>query len=75
MRDKDLGPVIFFENSIKRWYVLCHAGRVCFPSVVWHGGPIYFEQDGVPPHYSLRVWDALDNRIGGRWIGREIPTP
>lgn len=33
------------------------------------------EEDGVPPHYSLRVREALDNCIGGRWIDRERPTP
>lgn len=26
-------------------------------------GPIYFQQDGVPPQYSLRVREALDNCI------------
>lgn len=78
MHDKDLGPVIFVANSIKRWYVLRHAGRVCFPSVgdiEMEEGPIYFQQDGVSPHNSLRWREALDNRIGGRWIDREIPTP
>lgn len=29
-------------------------------------GPMFFQQDGVPPHFSLRVREALDNRIGGR---------
>lgn len=38
-------------------------------------GPIYFQQDRVPPHYSLRVQEVLDNHIGNRWIGRERPTP
>lgn len=38
-------------------------------------GPKYLPQDGVPPQYSLRVREALENRIGGRWIGKERPTP
>ena len=29
-----------------------------------------FQQDGAPPHWSLRVMQFLNTRLPGRWIGR-----
>lgn len=37
--------------------------------------PHLFHQDGAPPQHSFYVQKALDTRFGGRWIGREEPTP
>ena len=32
-----------------------------------------FQQDGAPPHYSLRVRQFLNENLDGRWIGRRGP--
>jgi hypothetical protein len=33
----------------------------------------YFQQDGAPAHYGREVKDWLDEKYGGRWIGRNGP--
>ena len=34
---------------------------------------LIFQQDGAPPHFSLKVRDFLDKEFPGRWIGRGGP--
>jgi hypothetical protein len=34
---------------------------------------IIFQQDGAPPHFSKEVRAWLDEKFGGRWIGRGGP--
>jgi hypothetical protein len=36
-------------------------------------GRIHFQQDGAPPHYLEEVFDYLNTRFPGRWIGRAAP--
>ena len=31
---------------------------------------LFFQQDGVPPHYALRVRDYLNKVFPQRWFGR-----
>ena len=32
-----------------------------------------FQHDSAPPHFTLAVWDHLDQRFGQNWIGRGGP--
>jgi hypothetical protein len=34
---------------------------------------IWFQQDGAPPHYDIRVREFLDMTFPGHWIGRRGP--
>ena len=57
--------------------VICWRGYL-FPQlddIEAEKGLVYFQQDGVPPHFSLRVREALDAKLGKRWIGGEGPIP
>jgi hypothetical protein len=35
---------------------------------------LWYMHDGAPPHFSLSVWDALNNTSHDRWIGTGGPT-
>ncbi|GBM40710.1 hypothetical protein AVEN_159677-1 [Araneus ventricosus] len=35
---------------------------------------MWFQHGGVPPHFSLDVWRALDAKFPQRWIGQGGPT-
>ncbi|XP_046434517.1 uncharacterized protein LOC124186678 [Neodiprion fabricii] len=37
------------------------------------GEPVWFQQDGAPPHFTRAVRDYLDQQFPGRWIGRGSP--
>ena len=39
------------------------------------GDHLLFQQDGTPPHWSLPVREFLDERMPGKWIGRDGPIP
>jgi hypothetical protein len=34
----------------------------------------WFQQDGAPPHYDLRVWEFLIEKYPNSWIGRYGPV-
>lgn len=34
---------------------------------------LWFQHDGAPPHYALRVRNYMDSEFPGRWIGRGGP--
>lgn len=38
-----------------------------------NGRVIWLQQDGAPPHWSLRVRRLLNDRYPDRWIGRDGP--
>ena len=35
---------------------------------------MYFEHDGVPPHYTCRVREFLNQSFPNRWLGRGGPV-
>ena len=35
---------------------------------------LWFQQDGAPPHFAIRVRDWLNAHFPGRWIGRRGPV-
>ena len=36
--------------------------------------PVYFQQDGAPPHYGLQVRWYLDHQFPEAWIGQRGPV-
>ena len=36
--------------------------------------PVYFQQDGAPPHYGLKVCQYLDHQFLKVWIGQRGPV-
>lgn len=78
MHDRIIGPFIFIERNINGDVYCDMLEEYLFPQlddIEAEKGLVYFQQDGAPPHFSLRVREALDARLGNRWIGREGPIP
>uniref|UniRef100_A0A1B6BYI4 Tc1-like transposase DDE domain-containing protein n=1 Tax=Clastoptera arizonana TaxID=38151 RepID=A0A1B6BYI4_9HEMI len=73
MHDRVIGPFIFIEKTINgdiycfmlEEYVFLHLN-----DIVEEKGLCYFQQDGAPPHFSLRMCEVLNAQLGNRWIGR-----
>lgn len=73
MHDRIVGPFIFAEKTINGNIYCDMLELYVFPQIddiEQEKGPIFFQQDGAPPHYSNRVRDALNLRFPNRWIGR-----
>jgi hypothetical protein len=34
----------------------------------------FFQQDGAPPHYAIKVHKFLDEQLPSRWIGQRGPV-
>ena len=47
-----------------------------FPSLLSANGnlPVYFQQDGAPPHYGIQVRQYLNQLLPDAWIGRRGPV-
>jgi hypothetical protein len=77
-----LGPY-FFDGSLNgEMYLeflrfeLIPALAILFPNYEDPDLPsfnVWYQQDGAPPHYSLRVREYLDEVFPNRWIGRRGP--
>jgi len=35
---------------------------------------MYFQHDGAPPHYTIRVRELLNELFPNRWLGRDGPV-
>ena len=63
-----IGP-IFFESSMNQDNYLRMLRTEFWPRVE-NQNDIYFQQDGAPPHYGIRVREWLNENFEDRWIGR-----
>ncbi|XP_054716800.1 uncharacterized protein LOC129226226 [Uloborus diversus] len=78
MHDRVIGPFIFAERNINGDVYCDMLEEYVYPQlddIEAEKGLVYFQQDRAPPHFSLRVRESLDARLGNRWIGREGPIP
>ena len=65
-----IGPY-FFEGNVTGTSYLSMLEEYVWPQVKHKG--MYFQQDGAPAHYSLKVREWLDKKFPNRWIGRRGP--
>jgi hypothetical protein len=74
MYDRVVGPFMFVENTITGDSCLDILEDYAFPQIDnierEKGVSVIFQQAAAPPHYSLSVREALNNRFPGGWIGR-----
>jgi len=69
-----LGPV-FIEGNLTGEKYLNLLKEEVMPSLLTEDGkfPSFFQQDGAPPHFCVRVRQWLDQQFSGQWIGRRGP--
>ena len=66
-----IGPY-FFEGTVTADAYLTMLQTFFWPRAQNHQD-FYFQQDGAPPHYGLKVREWLDTNFEGKWIGRRGP--
>jgi hypothetical protein len=66
-----IGP-FFFEGTVTGPMYLNMLWASILPAIHHHYGnlPVYFQQDGVPPHYHQNVRSYLDETLPGQWVGQ-----
>ncbi|GBM55221.1 hypothetical protein AVEN_158109-1 [Araneus ventricosus] len=70
-----IGSFIFSEVTVSSDNYLDVFEIFAFPQIGDLQSNIIFQQDGVPPHWSLEVRKVLDEKFLRRWIGRGGPIP
>lgn len=75
MKNRVIGPFFFAEKTINGVVYLDMLINYCFPQLdeLENIHQLHFQQDGAPPHFSALVTDALNEKFGDRWIGRQGP--
>lgn len=74
MRDRVIGPYFFEDNTINQTNYLNMLETFCTPELNRIQNPeLFFQQDGAPPHWGLRVRQYLDQHFPNQWIGRDGP--
>ncbi|CAM1324679.1 Uncharacterised protein r2_g3343 [Pycnogonum litorale] len=73
--DRIIGP-IFIDGILNAEKYLNMLQEEILPSLLNEEGdyPVYFQQDGAPPHYGLQVRRYLDHQFPEAWIGRRGPV-
>lgn len=72
-QDRVVGPFFFAEATVTGIVYLDMLENFVMPQLEDIGHQVFFQQDGAPPHWNLRVREFLDERMPGRWIGRGGP--
>lgn len=69
-----VGP-FFFEGNINADSYLNMLQEQIIPALQQfeNWGEFYWQQDGAPPHWALRVREYLNDIFGEKWIGRDGP--
>lgn len=67
-----IGPFFFLENVSGDSYMRMLQTKVV-PALIEVGFPLYFQQDGAPPHWTTQVRQYLNDIFPERWIGRSGP--
>lgn len=70
-----IGPYFFENGNVTGESYFKMVRYFFFPKVSNYPNDYFFQQDGAPPHYALRVRQYLDRKLQARWIGRAGPTP
>jgi hypothetical protein len=75
MSDQIMGPIFFDEGTITGERYLLMLKEKVWPMIENRRDiqKLFFQQDGAPPHYSLRVREFLNEKFPERWIGRRGP--
>lgn len=68
-----IGP-FFFESTVNSQRYLYMLQNMMIPTLQEIGIPLYFQQDGAPPHFAIQVRNFLDFHFPNRWIGRSGPV-
>ena len=73
--DRIIGPLFVSENLNAGKYLSMLQEEI-LPSLLNEEGdyPVYFQQDGAPPHYGIQVHRFLDQQFPDAWIGRRGPV-
>ena len=72
--NKVIGHFFFREPSVTQDSYLATLEEFAYPEFDLVGDVI-LQQDGVPPHWGLRVRRSLNMCFLGQWIGRGRPIP
>ena len=71
VHDERLVGPYFFDNTVNGQTYLEMLRTKMIPDLRASGNfPVWFQQDGAPPHYLGAVRDFLDVQFPGLWIGR-----
>jgi hypothetical protein len=77
--DRVAGPFFFMESTITGHIYLDLLQLYVFPQIEdvesETGNQVIFMQDRAPPHFSLPVHGALNEKFPNAWIGRGRPIP
>ena len=73
--DRIIGT-IFIDETLNAERYLSMLQEEILPSLLNEEGvyPVYFQQDGAPPHYGPEVRRYLDHQFPKAWIGRRGPV-
>lgn len=69
------GPLFFHEKTVNNTHCLVLLELFAVSQMTNLQANILFQQDGVPPHWSLTVRQALKKTSPNAWIGRDGRTP
>lgn len=69
-----IGP-FFFESTVNGANYLSMLNNEVLPVFAQKGMPLFFQQDGAPPHFALSVRQWLNEWFPERWIGRGSSIP
>ena len=73
--DRIIGPLFVSENLNAGKYLNMLQEEI-LPSLLNEEGdyPVYFQQDGAPPHYGIQVRRFLNQQFPDAWTGRRGPV-
>ena len=70
---KVIGPFCFEEKTITADIYLDTLTEYVTPQLGEFQPHVFFQQDGAPPHWGIKVHEFLDKKFPARWIGRGGP--
>ena len=73
MDDKIINRFFFAEKSITAQIYLDILIEYVSPQLEQYQPQVIFQQDGAPPHWTLKVYQFLNETFPDRWIGRDGP--
>ena len=70
---KVIGPFFFEEKTITADIYLDTLTEYVTPQLEEFQPHVFFQQDGAPPHWGIKVCEFLDKKFPAHWIGRGGP--
>ena len=74
MCSKVIGPFFFEEKTIAADIYLDTLTKYVTPQLEEFQPHVFFQQDGAPPNWGIKVRELLNEKLPAHWIRRNGPT-